>query len=104
MFQALRIEVNDELGALKEMLEQVPDALKSEGRIVVITFHSIEDRLVKVFFKEGSFDGKDEQDLYGGGRKSQLKVITKKPIEPSEKEKKLNPRSRSAKLRVAQKI
>ena len=104
VFQALRIEVNDELGALKEMLEQVPDALKSEGRIVVITFHSIEDRLVKVFFKEGSFDGKDEQDLYGGGRKSQLKVITKKPIEPSEKEKKLNPRSRSAKLRVAQKI
>ena len=104
VFQALRIEVNDELGALKELLEQVPEALKSEGRIVMITFHSIEDRLVKVFFKEGSFDEKDEQDLFGGGIKSQLKVITRKPIEPSEKEKKLNPRSRSAKLRIAQKI
>lgn len=104
VFQALRIEVNDELGALKELLEQVPEALKSEGRIAVITFHSIEDRVVKVFFKEGGFDGKDEQDLYGVGRKSLLKVITRKPIEPSEKEKKLNPRSRSAKLRIAQRV
>lgn len=104
VFQALRIEVNDELGALKELLEQVPDALKSEGIIAVITFHSIEDRLVKVFFKEGSFEEKDEQDLYGGRRKSQLKVVTKKPIEPSEKERNVNPRSRSAKLRIAQRV
>ena len=103
VFQALRIEVNDELGALKEMLEQVPGVLNSGGRVAVITFHSIEDRLVKVFFKEGSFEERDEFDLYGGGKKTVLNVITKKPIEPSEEEIKRNPRSRSAKLRIAEK-
>jgi 16S rRNA (cytosine1402-N4)-methyltransferase len=104
VFQALRIEVNDEMGALKELLEQMPDAVKSGGRIVIITFHSIEDRLVKVFFKNGSFEEKDEHDLYGGRQSSQLKVITKKPIEPSVQETKRNPRSRSARLRVAEKL
>jgi 16S rRNA (cytosine1402-N4)-methyltransferase len=103
VFQALRIEVNDEFGSLKEMLEQVPAVLNEGGRIAVITFHSLEDRLVKLFFKEGSFDVRDEFDLYGGARKTALKVITKKPIEPTEKEMKENPRSRSARLRVAEK-
>ena len=102
VFQALRIEVNDEVGALKEMLQQVPAVLKEGGRIAVITFHSVEDRIVKVFFKEGSFEGSDEHDLYGGGRQSQLKVITKKPVLPTGDEMKVNPRSRSAKLRVAE--
>ena len=103
VFQALRIEVNDEHGALKEMLEQVPRVLNSGGRVAVISFHSIEDRLVKVFFKEGSFEEKNEYDLYGGGEKSELKIITKKPIEPTEQEVRKNPRSRSAKLRIAEK-
>ena len=104
VFQALRIEVNDEMGALKEMLQQVPEVLNEGGRIAVITFHSIEDRIVKVFFKEGSFEERDEYDVYGGGRKSELKVITKKPVVPSEKEIRTNPRSRSAKLRIAERI
>jgi 16S rRNA (cytosine1402-N4)-methyltransferase len=104
VFQALRIEVNDEMGALKEMLQQVPAALNEGGRIAVITFHSIEDRMVKVFFKEGGFEERDEYDLYGAGKVSRLKVVNKKPITPSEKEIRANPRSRSAKLRVAEKI
>jgi 16S rRNA (cytosine1402-N4)-methyltransferase len=104
VFQALRIEVNDEMGALKEMLQQVPAALNEGGRIAVITFHSIEDRMVKVFFKEGGFEERDEYDLYGAGKVSRLRVVNKKPITPSEKEIRANPRSRSAKLRVAEKI
>ena len=104
VFQALRIEVNDELGALKEMLSQAPGVLKEGGRIAVITFHSLEDRIVKLFFKQGSFEEEEERDVYGNPEKrSSLKVITKKPILPSDKEMKLNPRSRSAKLRVAEK-
>lgn len=104
VFQALRIEVNDELGALKEMLSQAPAVLKEGGRIAVITFHSLEDRIVKLFFKKGSFEEEDEKDLYGNAENvSSLKVITKKPILPSDKEMKQNPRSRSAKLRVAEK-
>jgi len=105
VFQALRIEVNDELGALKDLLMQVPAVLKQEGRVAVITFHSLEDRLVKVFFRQGSFEKVvDEHDLFGNaGSKSLLQVITKKPITASEKELKNNPRSRSAKLRVAEK-
>lgn len=103
VFQALRIEVNDEMGALKEMLEQSPEVLKAGGRIAVITFHSIEDRLVKQFFRDGSFEEKDEYDLYGTSNKSLLKVITKKPIVPGDEETRRNPRSRSAKLRVAEK-
>jgi 16S rRNA (cytosine1402-N4)-methyltransferase len=104
VFQALRIEVNDELGALKEMLIQAPPALKESGRIAVITFHSLEDRIVKLFFKQGSFEEEEEKDVFGNpGKRSLLKVITKKPILPSGKEMKQNPRSRSAKLRIAEK-
>lgn len=106
VFQALRIEVNDELGALKEMLEQVPDVLNEGGRVAVITFHSLEDRLVKIFFKQGNFETEpDEYDVYGNsGKNSRLKIITKKPLLPTDNEQKQNPRSRSAKLRVAEKI
>lgn len=104
VFQALRIEVNDELGALKEMLLQAPEVMKAGGRIAVITFHSIEDRLVKVFLRDGGFEEKEEFDLYGkSGHSSPFKLITKKPITAGEKEIRENPRSRSAKLRVGEK-
>lgn len=104
VFQALRIEVNDELGALKEMLLQVPGILEEGGRIAVITFHSLEDRIVKNFFKNGNFNEVQENDLYGILSKSDLKIITKKPVTPSQEELKNNPRSRSSKLRIAEKI
>jgi len=104
VFQALRIEVNDELGALKEMLLQVSSVLRDGGRIAVITFHSLEDRLVKNFFKNGNFDEEQRVDLYGSGSKNDLKIITRKPITPSQEELKNNPRSRSSKLRIAEKI
>lgn len=104
VFQALRIEVNDELGALKEMLLQVPDALKQGGRIAVITFHSLEDRLVKNFFKHGSFEQKEDIPFIQTESKNLLKIITKKPVLPQTDEIKRNPRSRSAKLRIAEKI
>lgn len=104
VFQALRIEVNDESGALKEMLQQVPSLLKPGGRVAIITFHSLEDRLVKNFFRRGSFDEPDEHPFINTEPVSELKVITKKPVLPSDEEIKQNPRSRSAKLRVAEKI
>jgi len=105
VFQALRIEVNDELGALKEMLQQIPSSLKPDGRVAIITFHSLEDRIVKNFFKKGSFqEEEDTADPFGQRTPlPPLKIITKKPIIPSEQEQKRNPRSRSAKLRVAEK-
>lgn len=102
LFQALRIEINDELGALKELLSGAAEVLKPEGRIVVISYHSLEDRLVKRFFKSGNFEGEPETDLYG--RRSMLwKVITRNPVEPDVEEQKSNPRSRSAKMRIAAK-
>lgn len=103
VFQALRIEVNDELVALKEMLQQVPSVLKPGGRVVVITFHSLEDRIVKNFFRHGTFDEKTENPFMMTQEVNEMKLITKKPIAPGEKEMKENPRSRSAKLRVAEK-
>ncbi len=104
VFQALRIVVNDEMGALKEMLEQTPALLKPGGRIAVISFHSIEDRIVKNFFRQGTLEEQQENPLLPDERKSELKIITKKPITASDQEVKKNPRSRSAKLRVAEKV
>jgi len=104
VFQALRIEVNDELNVLKELLVQSVEVLAEGGRIAVITFHSLEDRLVKNFFKNGNFENEPQKDLYGNAIKNELKVVTKKPIIPSKEELKMNPRSRSSKLRIAEKI
>ena len=105
VFQALRIEVNDEMGALKEMLQQLPQVLQPGGRAAIITFHSVEDRLVKNFFRQGSFEEVvDENPFVQQEKITELKVVTKKPIVPTDAEMKKNPRSRSAKLRVAEKV
>jgi 16S rRNA (cytosine1402-N4)-methyltransferase len=103
VFQALRIQVNDELGALQELLQQTTTLLKSGGRIAVITFHSLEDRIVKTFFKNGSLFEVEADDVYGTKPETPFTIITKKPLLPAAEELKLNPRSRSAKLRVAEK-
>lgn len=102
-FQALRIEVNEEMETLKEMLEQALDILKPGGRLVVITYHSLEDRLVKNFFKTGNFEGKVEKDFFGNFE-TPFRLINNKVIVPSREEEERNPRSRSAKLRIAEKI
>jgi 16S rRNA (cytosine1402-N4)-methyltransferase len=102
VFQALRIQVNDEFGALKEMLEQVPSLLKPGGRIAIITFHSAEDRIVKNFFRSGSFTETEVDEVYGTKAGSPFISITKKPVTATEQELKENPRSRSAKLRVVE--
>jgi 16S rRNA (cytosine1402-N4)-methyltransferase len=105
VFQALRMEVNDEITALKEMLQQAPAMLGTGGRLVVITFHSIEDRIVKNFFRDGTFEATADLDPFGTGSSAKpLRIITKKPITPTETELKQNTRSRSAKLRIAEKI
>ena len=103
VFQALRIEVNDELGALKEMLLQSIDILKPKGRIGVITFQSLEDRIVKNFFKDGNFEEIKKDELYGTKNESPWNIITKKPIVADNEEIKKNKRARSAKLRIAEK-
>lgn len=104
VFQALRIEVNDELNVLKEMLLQTVNVLEEGGRLAVITFHSLEDRIVKNFFKNENFEDEQTRDVFGKPVKKELKVITKKPIIPSAEELKKNPRSRSSKLRIAEKV
>jgi 16S rRNA (cytosine1402-N4)-methyltransferase len=101
-FQALRIEVNGEMDALREMLMQALQLLKPGGRISVIAYHSLEDRLVKNFFKTGNFEGNLIKDFYGN-IETPFTLINRKVIVPSEEEQLLNPRSRSAKLRIAEK-
>jgi len=103
VFQAFRIEVNDELGALKELLQQTPALLKPGGRVAIITFHSLEDRIVKNFFKAGGLSEEAIVDVYGGRPGNPFHIISKKPIVPGADETKKNKRSRSAKLRVAEK-
>lgn len=103
VFQALRIEVNEELKALEEFLEQVPEVLVPSGRLVVMAYHSLEDRLVKNFINKGKFQGEVEKDLFGNELKP-LRAITRKPIEADPDEVLRNPRARSAKLRIAERI
>lgn len=102
IFQALRIEVNGELDALRAMLAQAVEMLRPGGRLAIITYHSLEDRLVKNYMKTGNFEGRAEQDFYGR-TSAPLRLLTSKPIVPDQAEIDANPRSRSAKLRLAQK-
>jgi 16S rRNA (cytosine1402-N4)-methyltransferase len=103
VFQAIRIEVNDELGALREFLSQTADVLKRGGRLVIITFHSLEDRLVKNYMKHGTFEDEPLKDFYGR-TDLKFKLVNKKPITASTEELKHNVRARSAKLRIAERI
>lgn len=103
LFQALRIELNGEIEALKMALEQSLKLLAPEGRLVVMSYHSLEDRIVKNFMRSGNVEGRVEKDFFGRTT-LRLKVVTRKAVVPSAEEVKLNPRSRSAKLRVAEKI
>lgn len=103
LFQSLRIEVNSELEALKEMLKQALQLLKPGGRMAVITYHSLEDRLVKNFFRSGNFEGESEKDFYGNVS-APLRVVNRKVIVPTEQEIMNNSRARSARLRIAEKI
>ena len=104
VFQALRIEVNEELNVLKELLEQLPGILKPKARVAIISFHSLEDRLVKNFFKKGSFEEEVYNPFEREEKEKVFSIISKKPIEASPEEQKRNPRSRSARLRVAEKL
>ena len=102
VFQALRIEVNQEMEALKEMLYAATEALNPRGRLVVITYHSLEDRIVKNLMKTGNIEGKAEQDFFGNVQ-TPFKLVNNKVIVPTDEEQTRNPRSRSAKLRIAEK-
>ena len=103
VFQALRIEVNDEMGALRNMLESAIDLLAPGGRLVVLTYHSLEDRIVKNFIRSGNVEGKVEEDFFGN-RNVPLRAVNNKVIVADAEEQARNPRSRSAKLRIAEKI
>ena len=103
IFQAIRIEVNQEMSVLETFLTQTVDALKVGGRLVVISYHSLEDRMVKNFMRSGNLDGEVEKDFYGNPQ-TPFKLVTKKAVQPDMEEISVNPRARSAKLRVAEKI
>lgn len=103
VFQALRIEVNDEISVLKALLTQSLKVLRPGGRLAIITYHSLEDRLVKNFFRSGNFEGKVEKDFFGKVN-TPFQLVNNKVIVPSDEEVQRNPRSRSAKLRIAQKL
>ena len=103
VFQALRITVNNEIEALSEFLRQSLEVLKPGGRLAVITYHSLEDRLVKNFMRSGNLEGRVEQDFYGRNL-SPFRLLTSKPIVADDAEVERNPRSRSAKLRIAEKV
>ena len=103
VFQALRIEVNDEISVLKALLTQSLKVLRPGGRLAIITYHSLEDRLVKNFFRSGNFEGKVEKDFFGKVS-TPFQLVNNKVIVPSDEEVQRNPRSRSAKLRIAQKL
>jgi 16S rRNA (cytosine1402-N4)-methyltransferase len=97
--------VNDELGALKELLQQSAEVLHSGARMAIITFHSLEDRIVKNFFKKGTFESEEEiTNPFGQTTPSPFKPVNKKPLQPGPQELRNNPRSRSARLRIAEKI
>lgn len=104
VFQALRMEVNDEMGALKDLLQQLATLLKPSGRAAIITFHSIEDRMVKNFFKQGSFDELPTNPFESVAKNTTFRLINKKPLVATEEELKRNARSRSAKLRITERV
>lgn len=103
VYQALRIEVNEEMRSLEKFLQGAAASLKTGGRLVVITYHSLEDRMVKNFIKAGNIEGVEEKDIYGRGS-APLRAVNRKPILPCEEEIEANTRARSAKLRIAEKV
>ena len=103
VYQALRIEVNQEMRSLEKFLEGAADSLKVGGRLVVITYHSLEDRMVKNFIKTGNVEGEEKKDIFGRSE-TPLKAVNRKPVLPEEEEIEKNTRARSAKLRIAEKI